>query len=81
MNREQRRAAKRKHRKHFRGCSCSGIVRLSTVLVCSCGQEVDFDYWMPSSGLVGETRQVGCYCPSCDGDVEGLALIVDRADY
>lgn len=82
MNRQERRAFRKAHKgKHGLACGCSGMVRLSTVLLCpDCSEEIPVDVWMPSSGLVGDTRDVGTWCPACDSSVEGLALIVDRVD-
>ena len=53
----------------------------SAVLVCpECGEVFHWDVWLPSSGQVGEYRQVGTFCGDCDADLEGLALITDRVD-
>lgn len=78
MNRAERRAL-RKSRKGSHGydCGCPHLGNLVGVLVCSCGAEHPVDVWMPTSGNVGDYREVGTWCRACDDEVVGQALIVD----
>jgi hypothetical protein len=58
-------------------CGCSQLVVIDFQAVCAdCGSPVRDRVVIPSSGRVGDTREVGASC-ACGGEAAGSGVIVE----
>jgi len=79
MNRADRRAEARASRGHGLNCECEHLGLFVVTAKCSsCGAEQSREWWVPTSGQVGDSRECGFNCtePGCDAEVEGRGLIM-----
>ena len=83
MNRKQRRESakdtRRAHRGHGFDCGCTHLGLLLFEGQCEkCGFTYTNEGWMPTTGLIGDRREMGASCPTpgCDGDVEGFGVVM-----
>lgn len=64
---------------HPPDCDCEAVGHLVGSVECeSCGREQGFDVWLPTSGAVGESREVFRSCSFCPGEASGFAKVTDR---
>jgi hypothetical protein len=84
VNRRERRQTARKvragHARVETECGCTHLGLLVFEGHCSeCGQAYVTEGWMPTSGLIGDSREMGysaCPTPGCDGDLHGVGVIM-----
>jgi hypothetical protein len=83
MNRRDRRDAvkeiRRAHRGHGFACSCTHLGLLLFEGDCpKCGVAYSLEGWMPTSGMIGDRREMGAPCPGrgCGGELEGVAVVM-----
>jgi hypothetical protein len=62
-------------------CGCSHLAVIEFDATCGeCGGRVREHVTLPSSGQVGDSREVGASCP-CGGEAEGIGTIVEILDH